>query len=189
MWRLPLWISVLGGFWLAIGFAVADIAGVSEALPDEILVAFRPVERSSREGELIQICGFGPTGVASGIQLVVLSLLFGGLPLAVLAAVLPALQRTNRNRWSGGWDRLFLAGFVFQLSSLMITALIFVVVAWTAYEAEAPAAEILEIVPFLGFLLLTVLCGIWGVRSWRELQGAAEQTPVTISPRQRTSIL
>ncbi len=177
---VPVGIVVVGALWLAIGFAVGEIAGVSEALPADILVALLPVERSSLEGELISICRWGPSG-ALGIQLVFLSLLFGGAPAAVLASILPALQPTNRDVWSAHWDKVFQAGFVFQLSSLAFTALLLLVVAWTAVEAGSLTKEAFA---FGVFLLLSASCNAWGVGSWRALQGAVEQTSATISLRQ-----
>jgi hypothetical protein len=165
---------------LAVGFAVAAVLGVSDALPSDILVALRPMERLTQEDQSI-IIDNPPTGVARGIQLGLLGLLFGGVPAAILATALAARRRNRERGWSGDWGKVFFAGFVFQLSSLVFTAFLLLVLLWAAYDSEAQAKEV---VSFGGPLLLSVVCGIWGLRSWRALQ-LDVQTPATITPYQR----
>ena len=176
--EVPLWVIVVGGMALAVSVALAAIFGISDALPGEILVALRPVDERSEDRGVI-IVGNSVTGAARGFQLGLLSLLLGGVPAAILGTALAARRPNRERRWSGTWGNVFLAGFVFQLSSVAFTAFLLVLLLWAAYDS---AAHVEEVVSFAGPLLLGVVCGLWGLRSWRNLQLQVQQTPATIAP-------
>jgi hypothetical protein len=152
----------------------------SETLPAEILQATKALERTPPDGDLIIVCG-PPTGVGRGIQFGLLGLLLGGVPAAIVGATLSALRRTRETGWSGSWEQVFLAGLIFQLNSLAFTALLLGVVLLAAYDA---AAQLHEVVSFVVPMTLSLGCGVWGMRSWRTLQGAVDRTSATISLRQ-----
>ena len=119
--------------------------------------------------------------MAAGIGIGLLGLLLGGVPVAILGAVLAAPQSSRGRRWSRAWGSVFLAGFVFQLSSVVFTAFLLVLGLWLSYDASATAREILA---FAGPLLFGVVCGLWGVRSWRVLQLQLQELPLTIAPHE-----
>jgi hypothetical protein len=173
---------VVGGLALAVGFAVVTMLEAAEALPRDIPLAFRSAQRSTAAGDLIVHCSFVPTDVTRGVQLGLLGFLFGGVPAAIFGAVLSARRHTRENGWSGDWEKVFRAGFVFQLTSLALTAFLLVLLLGAAYDSAAPAKDV---VPFVGPLLLSVLCGAWGLRSWRGLQLGVRQTMPTISVQER----
>jgi hypothetical protein len=166
---------------LAVSYAGAAILGVSDVLPGELQVALTPVERVEHPSEdgginIVRVDP-APTGVSAGIQLGLIGLLLGGVPVAIVGTVLAASNRGRR--WSRTWGSVFLAGFVFQLSSVVFTAFLLILLLWLAYEATA-----WEILAFAGPLLFGVVCGLWGVRSWRVLQHQLQELPLTIAPHE-----
>ena len=181
---LPVWAIVVGGMALAVSCALAAILGVSDLLPGEVLKALTPVERVELPSEdggfnIIRVTPEA-TGVARGIGIGLLSLLLGGVPVAILGTALAARQ-SNRGRWPRAWGNVFLAGFVFQLSSVVFTAFLLVLLPWLAHDTSATAWEMLA---FAGPLLVGVVCGLWGVRSWRVLQLQLQELPLTIAPHE-----
>ena len=181
---LPVWAIVVGGMALAVSGALAAILGISDILPGEVLVALKPVERvvhPSEDSGLIIHVDSPPTGVERGIQLGLVGLLLGGVPVAILGTALAARRSNRGRRWSRAWGSVFRAGFVFQLSSLVFTAFLLVLGLWLSYDASATAREILA---FAGPLLFGVVCGLWGVRSWRVLQLQLQELPLTIAPHE-----
>ena len=121
------------------------------------------------------------TGVAAGINLGLMSLLLGGVPVATLGWALTAGHANRERRWSRAWGNVFLAGFVFQLNSVVFTAFLLVLLLWLADYASPMAWETLA---FAVPLLFGVVCGLWGVRSWRVLQLQLQELPLTIAPHQ-----
>ncbi len=181
--RLPIWVMVVGGMALAVSYAVAAILGISGILPAEVLVALKPVEQRIERASYWNIVRVDPaaTGVAAGINWGLLGLLLGGVPVAILGTALAARRSNRGRRWSRAWGNVFLAGFVFQLSSVVFTAFLLVLGLWLAYAVSATALEILA---FAGPLLFGVVCGLWGVRSWRVLQLQLQELPLTIAPHE-----
>lgn len=176
--RLPVWAFVLGAMVFAVGFAMTAVFGISDALPSEILAALRPVQQPVLKPDVIVIVHRPPTGVARGIQLGLLALLLGGVPAAIAARVLTGRRQGRERRWSGGWGSAFLAGFVFQLSSLMLTAFLLVLLLWLAWDHAAHAEDVLW---FGGPLLLSSACSIWGLRWWRALQFQVHDTHMRVT--------
>jgi hypothetical protein len=181
MWRAFLWIVVVGLLWLAVGFAIVRVVDVSQPLPGDIRSALIPTERDDQL-DLIHVDSFGLTGFVRGVQLAIFSFIFGGVPAAVFAVSLAAWRRIRNKAWSGNWENVFRAGFVFQVGSLLVTSLSFIGLVWAAYEGSASRSELLTIG---GPLFLMVAGGIWGIRSWRALQGAVEPASTTVSLHQR----
>ncbi len=167
---------------LATGFAVTTVLGVSDLLPEDILTTLTRHEPRRESGELIIIGDGPPTGVARGIQLGLIGLLLGGVPAAMLSAALVAFGRKSRQSWSGGWANVFLAGFVFQLSSLGFSTLLTVLLLFYARDDGFSAIR-----SHLGFLGVSLLSGAAGMRFWRELQGSVHDEPVRITPFQRAN--
>jgi hypothetical protein len=173
-------LSVAIAIALAAGFAVTTVLEVSDTLPGDIFTTLTRDEPPREAGWLSHVHG-PPTGAARGMQLALLGLLLGGVPAAMLSAALVAFGRKSRKPWSGGWANVFLAGFVFQLSSLGLTTLLLVLLLLFARDADAPAGEVL----FYGGLLgVSVLCGAGGLWFWRELQLSVHDEPLRIAPFQ-----
>jgi len=174
----------VGGMALAVAFAVATILGVSGTLPRDALVALRaveapPVEAPKDSGmNFIHVDG-PPTGAARGVQIGLIALLLGGLPAATFGWALTGRRSSDGRPWSRVWGSVFLAGLVFQLSSVAFTAFLFAVTLWFVFDPYATALGTAAIaVP----LLLLVMCGLWGLRCWRVLQHQAHEMPLTIAP-------
>jgi hypothetical protein len=181
---LPVWIIVVGGVALAVSYAVTAILGISDTLPGEVLGIFRPVEQPSEDARHIIIHVDGvPTGVEAGFQLGFLSLLLGGVPAAILGWALAARQSNRDRHWSGTWGNVFLAGFVFQLSSVVFTAFLLVLLLWAASDSALDTLEIVGLACIVLVFLFAVVCGLWGLRSWRVLQLQVRVTALTIAPR------
>jgi hypothetical protein len=178
---MPLWIVVVSAMAVAVGLVVVAVLVVSDALPSEIVAALKPVERrtsaSDETGGLVIVHVDGvPTGVARGIQWGLLALFVGGVPAAIVAAAL--LRWPSREaQWSQTWGTAFLAGFVFQLGSVVLTTFLLALILWAAYDLASEGPEL--ILP-AGLLLVAVATGIWGLRSWRILQLQVEPTPSMI---------
>ncbi len=113
--RIPrafLGVVVVGGMALVVGLAVAAVLGVADVLPGDVLrslTPLAPVARNTQGLELIHIDG-PTTGVARGIQLGLLGLLFGGIPAAILSTALARWRRHRERNWSGDWGNVFLVG-------------------------------------------------------------------------------
>lgn len=170
---------------LATGFALTTVLEVSDILPDDIFTTLTRDE-PHREYHSVVIVDGPPKGVARGIQLGLLGLLFGGVPAAILAAALAAFGRKSGQPWSGGWANLFLAGFVFQLSSLGLTTLLLVLLLFVVRDVGISGIQFdVEVLVDVGLLGVSLLCGAAGLRFWRELQVSVRDEPIRIAPFQR----
>jgi len=167
--RAPLETLVAGCIAAAVGFGLVAVLGASNVLPREIAVVLTSAEASNGPGDII-VDG-APTDAVRGGQLVLLSLLVGGVPAAILATVLAA-RRSNEKRWAAWWANVFLAGLVFQLCSLIFTAFLLFLLLYAAIDSAAGAHELF---PHVAALLLSVVCSIWGLHSWRALQFEAHE--------------
>ena len=163
------WIAlcIAIGVSLAAGVTVTTLVGVSDSVVRDTLTTLTRQEPPKKStGDLVIVLR-QPTGVGRGMQLALFGLLVGGVPAAILSATLVAFRRKSRRPWAGQWGNVFLAGLVFQLSSLGLTTILVVLLVWYAVDSSATAADVL---PFGAFLGLSVLCGAAAVRFWRELQ-------------------
>jgi hypothetical protein len=165
---------VIGGMGVAVAVAVAAMLGVTETLPSNVLLALTAVEEDTREGFMI-VCTWRVPDTVQGMRFVLLGLLLGGVPAAILAAL---LRRTRANgQWSAEWGNVFRAGFVFQLNSLMLTTCVFCLVFVSAYSF---ADDRLALVATGEALLVSIACSIWGLRSWRALHLQVRELPMTL---------
>jgi hypothetical protein len=169
--RAPLSLVVVSAIALAVGFSAAAVLGTFDVLARDIAFALTHESANSVDGEIVIVDG-PPTGAGRAIQLGLLGLLFGGVPAAILAGALAARQRHRRRRWSAGRANIFLAGLVFQLSSLLVTAFLLFLLLWAAFDSVAHAQDLIE---FAGPLLLSIVCSLWGLHSWRGLQFEVDQ--------------
>ena len=108
-----------------------------------------------------------PSGVGRGVQIGLACLFVGGAPAAMVAAALAKLGSRRGDGWKDDWDPVFFAGLIFQLSSLAFTGFLLATLLWAALSVSD---GIPDAAPFGGVLLVSVLCGAWGVHSWRTLQ-------------------
>jgi hypothetical protein len=114
----PLCSLVVVALVLAVGFGMAAVLGISDLLPQHVRAAMTS-EAPAWDGLLVEDGYSGDA--ARGMQLGFLVLFFGGVPAAILAAVLSWRRETRTRRWDRNWAGVFLVGVVFQLSSLIVT--------------------------------------------------------------------
>lgn len=175
--RTPVRLPIVGSLALAVGFALAAILDASDVLPGEIATVLTRADESRPEGMLTH-CLCPPTGVARGIQLGLLMLLLGGLPAAIVACVLARPRSQHERRWSDGWGNVFLGGLVFQLSSVAFTAFVLFLLGWAALESAVHAEEVFS---YGSVLVMSLVCGIPGLRAWRVLQFEVDEPLTSIS--------
>jgi len=171
----PVWIIVMTAMAFAVGLAVVAIVAVSRTLPAAIATGLAATAPAQDSGWLIIVHG-PPTGVFRGVQLSLLCLLLGGVPAAILATVLGAWAGPLGRRWSAGWWNVFLGGFVFQLSNLVLSVFLLLVLYLTA-PVSMTSVDFLSIATPLS---LNVVCSLWGLRLWRRLQAATCVAPTVI---------
>ena len=176
---VPVWIVVVGGLSLAAGFTIAALFERSGPLASDVrAVLTQPAEQREAGGDrgdlvLVHDRDVPPSGVWRGIQFGLLGLLLGGVPAACLAGALR--WKITGTESFAGWGSLFFAGFVFQLSSFALATFLLGLVIWaTCGSADG------EVRKFAALLLVGVLSGGWGLRSWRVLQHQAEATARTL---------
>src|SRR5262245_51584535 len=131
--------AVVGSVFITAALAGAAILNSSDALPREIGIALRPIERLSAACcDLIIVDG--PTVAGQGFQIGFVVFLLGGIPAAIASIVLAARTRRGRTRWREEWSQVFQAGFVFQACSFLcgfvLSALLLLAWALTAERSE-----------------------------------------------------
>lgn len=124
------------------------------------------------------VCG-PPSGLWAASALAGRTLLLGALPVAALALILDAWTVSAGHTWSAGWARPFRAGFVFQVSSLALTAMLAVAM----LSSIGPAHFFSVDWPLSFATLLGILTGsVFGLRSWtRLLSVIAPTSPLSIT--------
>lgn len=182
--RVPLWLLVAGGMAITVGVVVVALLRSADGIQSDVFATLTaPASSTVRGLEFIHVDG-PPTGVAAGFQLGLIALLWGSVPAASAAAALRVGRRALRRPWRGPWANVFLAGFVFQVSSLAFTTLILVLLVWAAaFDTLLSAAESQEVLSWGMTLLVSALFSAWGLRSWRVLQLDAEaaHTPANLA--------
>lgn len=172
--------ALVFGIALAVGVAAASLLDVADVLPGHVATALRPLEPPASPPEggitLCHDCGVAPVGVARGMQVVLLLLLAGGLPAAVAAGLLAV--SAGSQRWSAGWEPVFRAGFLFQLNSVALSALLLALVVWGGWSF---AEERQYLVPWGSWLLLSIVAGVPGLKAWRILQAASGEPPLSLA--------
>jgi hypothetical protein len=176
--RLDLSVFIVAGIAMAVGFAAAAFVGISDALSGEVRTSLLSVAANSHPGWFV-IIDVPPNGVARGIQIGLLCVVLGGVPAAILAAGLAKRRARRDTGWSDRWGNVCLAGLVFQLSRLTLTAFILVLLLSVASDGGADAKEV---VSFGGPLLVSIGCSVWRLHSWRALQFGVRQTIPRIVP-------
>lgn len=74
----------------------------------------------------------------------------------------------------GAISRFFYAGLVFQISSISVAALVFLLLISLAPAMSEGPISPLEAV-FVVFLCATIVCGIMGLYAWRDLDHKASE--------------
>ena len=166
VFRLPVASLVLAAMAAAVGLAGTAFLNVSNALPADILAALRSIDPNAPPGWSMHV-DTQPSGVGRGVQIGLACLFVGGAPAAMVAAALAKLGSRRGDGWKDDWDPVFFAGLIFQLSSLAFTGFLLAMLLWAALSVSD---GIPDAAPFGGVLLVSVLCGAWGVHSWRTLQ-------------------
>ena len=161
------------------GIALAGVAlgamayGVVDPLSDDIATTLRQVlanEWTEKTG--MNLPTHHPARGTDGSRfigaaVVLLGVLVGGIPLALIALALAGRTRQVSIRWGSRWAAVFKTGFVVQVSSVIVTglvALMMIVVGEGSLVAGA-------------FFLVNGACGAFGVRAWRALQTAVTHEP------------
>jgi hypothetical protein len=171
---------------VCVGYVFVTLFAVSNALPGEVretlaraICADTSASSTTSDSpsggmDLMIVCG-PPTGTAVGMQIVAGLLLLGGLPMAGLAFVLTRYARARQRTWPADWASAFLGGFVFQASSLALTALLLFGV--LTLSLDSPSRGLSESV-FLALLLLSVVTSAFALRWWRSLRFSVSSQPL-----------
>ena len=166
-------LTLVVGLALVTGVTVAALTGQAERLRADVASVMKPIERAVRSDSLFVHIDTPPAGVARGMQLGLLTLLLGGVPVAIAGRVL--LRYSGGNRFAAeSWSNVFHAGLVFQLSSVGLSAFFAGVLVWAGIDASAEPGE--TMLPDAGALMVIAGCGAWAVPAWRRLRSAAEAT-------------
>jgi hypothetical protein len=188
-------MRVFGGVALALvlaalfAFVGAAILETADVLPVDVQLTLSgglsvsPIEIDDRaEGGLdLTIVDGPPTGAAAGIQMVLLGVLLGGVPMALIGIVLAWFSRAYRRTWSGAWAQVFLGGFVFQLSSLCITLLLFLLMLLAFADLRSVESGDGR---FAGGLLVSITCSAAALGSWRTLRQSVSDQPISVVTRE-----
>lgn len=158
----------------AVGLAFLQTA---DTLAQDIRVTLTPVAASTTGRQLLVdeavddggldlmiVCG-PPTGAARAVQLVLLIVLLGGIPASIVGRVM--IARFSGASQQADLSGLFLAGFVFQLSNLVLTAFLLFGLTIAATDSFV---EFEELLTWGVALALNILCGVPGLKSWHKLR-------------------
>jgi len=97
--------------------------------------------------------------------------LLGGIPAAIAGMWLSRRTRIRATRWSNVWSTIFLAGFVFQLSAILLAPVMFV--AFASYVGDVRLMfRSPDLIAISIGLVFIVLCSIAALRSWMSLLAA-----------------
>jgi hypothetical protein len=120
-----------------------------------------------------------PDGIVA-LRIAIWTILFWGIPMAMLGGWLARRTRLRGTCWSSTWSVVFLGGFIFQLSALLAAPFMFI--AFAAYVGDVrvmfmePDAMALSTV-----LLLIAVCSAAALRSWLHLRAAAHDDAFQIA--------
>jgi sugar phosphate permease len=101
------------------------------------------------------------------------TILFGGIPAAILGGWLGRRTRLRSTRWSSVWSTAFLGGFVFQLSALLLAPFMFIAFASYVGDVRVMFGSPDVIAISMG-LMLIALCSAIALRSWLSLRASAQ---------------
>lgn len=121
-----------------------------------------------------------PDGVVA-LRMDIWTILFGGIPAAILGGGLARRTRLRGTRWSGAWSPVFLGGFVFQLSALLAAPFMFIAIA--AYVGDVRRIfRSPDTIAIPMILLLIAVCSAAALRSWLHLRAAAHDDLESLVP-------
>ena len=167
---------------IAVAAVTAAIAflRIADVLPRDIAIALAPAVATPSQGGLdFTTIHRPPTGPLRVVQIMLASLLLGGFPVAIVGTLLAARTERADLRWTPGWSGVFLAAFVFQLSSAVITLalLIVLVIGLVVFREWSIRGTI------VGFVLLCSVVGsVVALRSWRVLRASVFEDRTPIAP-------
>ena len=167
-WTVP--VALLG----AVGVTIALLLDIANTLPTEIEAAFRhePPPLDASGGLALVIVHRPPTGASRGIQLVLIGLVLGSIPGAVVAAVVSRARRHSTRRPPAALRDVFFGAWVFHLCSLLLTSVLLGAVLWAAAESEASPLRV-----HAAYLLAAVFANVCALRIWRRLQLRVSNLP------------
>ena len=158
---------------LAVGVTIASLLDIANTLPTEIAAAFEAEPPPDVSGGLTLVVVHGPpTGAWRGIPLVLIGLVLGSIPGALLAAVLSRAWRDARRHTAVPLRDVFFGAWVFHLCSLVLTSLLLGVVLWAYAESEASPLRV-----HAAYLLAAVFANVCALRIWRCLQLRVSNLP------------
>lgn len=171
MIRTYLMVGVVAVVAIFVGFMITAMFDAVDPLRTDIALALTPIQRASLDAFNMMIVDDPPTGAARGMQLALFGVLIGGLPAALISVALAVATRRAEAYWHPGWGAIFQAALVFQLSSLIVSVLLFLLV--TVATPLTDLRGVFSVAGVLGLALLVhAICAAFGVRSWRALQAA-----------------
>jgi hypothetical protein len=179
MGKPPIGLIIMGGLAVAAVSGAVAFLGVSDVLPGDIAIALTPaVPARSPNGFDFMIVDGPPTGALRVVQVMLLGLLIGGIPSALTGRLLAARTERARAEWTSVWSGVFVAGFVFQLSSLVITAAMFLwivgtLVEWWHWSTEATVVGLV--------LSCSIASSAFALRSWRVLLVSVVQERIQLA--------
>lgn len=108
------------------------------------------------------------------------TLLFGGIPAAILGGWLARRTRVRGTRWSSAWSTVFLGGLVFQMSALFAAPFMFIAFASYVGDVRWMFRGPESIAWSMGLFLIAV-CSAAALRSWLQLRAAAHDAALRIA--------
>lgn len=169
-------------------YAGATILGSSDSLTADVRTVVSRMACSDRRGAMEVSEGGGflithrcpPPGseVGDGVFGALAVLLLGGVPATLLGLGLVVYSQIRRKLWSPAWAQIFMAGFLFQVSSVAVTT---VVLAAVVYGAVGPSQLSGSEIALAGALAFAVAIGAAGLRCWRSLCLSVVNPPISIS--------
>lgn len=167
--------------------AVAAIAvattflDVADTLPLEIERALRapaPAPEADRGVEIL-IVHEPPRGALKVVQLMLLALLLGGIPAALVAIGLRRIGNGGLRRRGANWAWVFSMGFTFQASSALVTLLLLGGISAEVLWAPLSAREFLVFaLAFVTPCLFSVGCSALVLPVWQSLRADAGDVPL-----------
>src|SRR5262245_35338957 len=162
-------------------YASAALINVSYVFPDDVtavlseVAAHHDLQDDRGVGALdLTTGGYGGPQSSLILRLIIISLYLGGVPVSVIATVFAARTQRLDHHWSAGWSNVFLAGFAFQFSSLLLTTLLlYASVVAIRYAYDGPREAAFVILLEAGSVAANAIA-LW---SWRVLRGAVVEEP------------
>lgn len=146
-----------------------DFAPVRSAAAEAALASPAAPRSSEGLGNLHIVHGRAPNDAERGAQLALSTLIFGGIPAALVAIGCASARGTTRSSWDTRWHTSFLLGLVFQAYNLALLVIPMLV---------AVVFEPLHSLTRTTFLVASVTGSVVALPLWRGLQLAAVSRPL-----------